>query len=464
VRQPPSIRRRLLLALMLMTLLTLAMATGLSALMDLRLFRDHMLRDLQVLAAVVGESCVSALVFNSKESAEQRLATLAGEYQIRSATLYDAQHQPFALWQRSPSVPHSNVGDGIEIAYPLRFDERPVGRLVLTVRLDELERQARTYAWLAAAVALLTLAVALTTALRLQRRIARPIMELEGAVRAVSEREDFSLRVPVLRAEREVHGLAQTFNRMLMQIEQREAALGEANTALRRLASDLAMSEEAEKARLADELHDSPMQKLALAQMQIDAGADCNGTAGMDRAEAQKQLAAGIQLMREAIDELRTLQFELSPPVLHQRGLAAALDWLAADTRERWGIALTCSVAADLPALDRRQSTVLFRCARELVNNLIKHAGARNGTIELAAAEEVIELSVEDDGRGFDRIEGNLSASNGYGLDSIRERLALLGGNLEIHSSATGSRLIVRLPLSPDNPAEGSDNPKSPRP
>ena len=168
--------------------------------------------------------------------------------------------------------------------------------------------------------------------------------------------------------------------------------------------------------------------------------------------------------MREAIDELRTLQFELSPPVLHQRGLAAALDWLAADTRERWGIALTCSVAADLPALDRRQSTVLFRCARELVNNLIKHAGARNGTIELAAAEEVIELSVEDDGRGFDRIEGDLSASNGYGLDSIRERLALLGGNLEIHSSATGSRLIVRLPLSPDNPAEGSDNPTSPRP
>ena len=130
MRQPPSIRRRLLLALMLMTLLTLAMATGLSALMDLRLFRDHMLRDLQVLAAVVGESCVSALVFNSKESAEQRLATLAGEYQIRSATLYDAQHQPFALWQRSPAVPPTNVGErrGDRVPPALRrATRRPLG-------------------------------------------------------------------------------------------------------------------------------------------------------------------------------------------------------------------------------------------------------------------------------------------------------------------------------------------------
>jgi len=100
MKRRPSLRGRLLLALMLMTLLTLAVASGLSAVMDLRLFRDHMLRDLNVLAAVVGESCVSALVFNSKESAEQRLATLAGEYQIGTATLYDAAGDTFARWER----------------------------------------------------------------------------------------------------------------------------------------------------------------------------------------------------------------------------------------------------------------------------------------------------------------------------------------------------------------------------
>ena len=75
-----SIRTRLLRALMSMTLVTLTMATGLSALMDLKLFQDHVLRDLRVLAAVVGESCVSTLVFDSPETAERYLATLAREY------------------------------------------------------------------------------------------------------------------------------------------------------------------------------------------------------------------------------------------------------------------------------------------------------------------------------------------------------------------------------------------------
>ena len=84
MRRPRSIRTRLLLALMLMTLLTLTIATGLSALMDLKLFRDHMLRDLQVLAAVVGENCISALVFDSPTSAERNLTTLAREYQVQS--------------------------------------------------------------------------------------------------------------------------------------------------------------------------------------------------------------------------------------------------------------------------------------------------------------------------------------------------------------------------------------------
>jgi signal transduction histidine kinase len=419
--------------------------------MDLRLFRDHMLRDLQVLASVVGESCVSALVFNSKESAEQRLATLAGEYQISAATLYAASGETFARWERPDAGRSSVAGEGIEIARPLHFDGRPIGRLVLSARLTELERQKRIYAWFAAGVTLVTLTIAWAIALNLRRRISWPITTLEGAMRAVSQGGDFSVRVPPLGAGQEIDSLAQGFNRMLTQIEQHEGALREANAALRRLATDLSMLEEAEKARLADELHDGPMQKLALAQMQIDSGADFTRAGPEDQAEAEQQLAAGIQLMREAIGELRTLQFTLSPPILHQRGLAEALHWLAADTRERWGIGLTCTVGADLPVLDHRQTTILFRCARELVNNLVKHAGARNGAIELRTDGKAFELAVEDDGRGFDPAQSGSTGADragGYGLYSIRERLALLGGSLEIHTSATGSRLVVQLPLS----------------
>ncbi len=456
MRKPPSIRLRLLSALMLMTLLTLAMASGLSALMDLRLFRDHMLRDLQVLATVVGESCVSAMVFNSKESAEQRMASLAGEYQIDAATLYDASGQAFARWQRTDTSLPIAAGERIEIARALHFDGRPVGRLVLNARLQELERQTRLYAWFAAGVAVATLTVASVVALGLRRRIFRPIEALEDAVETVSTRADYALRVPVLGAEREIDSLVRGFNRMLAQIERHAGDLRMANETLRRLATDLTMLEEVEKARLADELHDGPMQKMALALIQIDAGTELRGNASSDAhdadaVEAERQLAAGVELMREAIDELRTLQFDLSPPVLHWGGLPAALDWLANDTRERAGIAMTCTIDADLPALDRRDAMVLFRCARELVNNVTKHADASSGMIAVTLSGGQLELTVEDNGRGFgvaQHTESTPGSGGGYGLLSIRERLDLVGGNLQIQSLAIGSRLIVRLPLS----------------
>ncbi len=450
MRRPRSIRTRLLLALMLMTLLTLTIATGLSALMDLKLFRDHMLRDLQVLAAVVGENCVSALVFDSPTSAERNLTTLAREYQVQTATLYDADETPFARWQRAPADTPSRAL-AVVIEHPLQFDQRPVGRLVLEVRLEELAHQARNYAWFASALALLTLAVALLLALWLQRRIARPILNLVDAARTVSERQDFSLRVPTPRAEREIGTLVKSFNQMLAQIEQREAALDQANRTLRRLATDLSLLEESEKARLAAELHDGPMQKLALAQMQIDAAADYDEDDDADsRNEAAQQHAAGVALMREAIGELRTLQFELSPPVLHKRGLSAALDWLASNTRERWGIDLRYAVDAGLPTLSRQQSVILFQCARELVHNLIKHSGASSGMITLTADAEGLELTVEDNGRGFDATNTGRDSSasgGGYGLYSVRERLQLLGGKLEVESGASGSLLLIRLPL-----------------
>jgi signal transduction histidine kinase len=456
--RPTSLRRRLLLALLVMSLLTLSLAGGLSALMDLRLFRDHMLRDLGVLAAVVGESCVSALVFDSRETAEERLATLAGEYQVRSATLYDADGRPFARWQRPSSALPDSSGAPVEIAHPLAFDGQPVGRLVLQASLDELRRQTRSYAAAAVVIALLTLIVALLMAFRLQRRIADPIMALEQAIEAVSEAEDFALRVPQVPIAREIDALAQGFNRLLDQVQRHAAALRGANAALRGMASDLSLSEETEKARLAEELHDGPMQKLALAQMQIEAGASGARQDPTDRAEAEAQLAAGIRLMREAIGELRTLQFELSPPVLHQYGLAAALDWLAADTRARSGIAVTCVIEPGLPVLDRRQSTTLYRCARELVHNMVKHADASHGAIALAVRGGTLELVVSDDGRGFDPAAARaptVPASGGYGLYSIRERLALLGGDFEIASSPAGSRLTVRLPPPHGGAADG---------
>ncbi len=243
---------------------------------------------------------------------------------------------------------------------------------------------------------------------------------------------------------------------------ERTQALTDANARLRRLALDLSLLKEAERAQLASELHDSPMQKLALAQLQLG-----SASRGCDR-EASQALLAGIELLREGIAELRTLQFDLSPPVLEQKGLPAALEWLAASTQARWGIPMTYTLAGPPPTLGRELSVILFQSARELVYNLIKHAQARRGAIGLTTDPAGLRLSVEDDGVGFALdftggcVGGFATGSTGrvpgaeatadpgqggrFGLYSVRERIALLGGRLDIAALAPGSRVTICLP------------------
>jgi len=462
-KRQPTIRTRLLRALMLMTLLTLGMMTILSAIMDLQLMRQHMLRDLQVLAEVVGKNCVSALVFDNPETARRHLSTLDREYQIRRALLYDAEGREFARWQReSTAMPDPvHVPPGAEglrwllegrvmASQTIDFDGHPVGRIVIEARLDELYRHLRQYFLFGGALAVLTLAAALAVALRLQRRISSPILALARQSRRISEQKAFSDRITDPMAGEELATLVDGFNAVLDVIEQRKSelarhveALNRANSQLRRLATDMALIEESERARLAGELHDSPMQKLALAQMQIDAARRGNDE------ESEEQLAAGVQLLSEGIAEIRTLQFDLSPPVLHQKGLPAALDWLAKSTTSRWAIPMTCIIEPEAPELGHDLSVILFQVARELVYNLIKHARANRGAIRLAAGADGLEMVIEDDGVGVSP-EVVLDPGNpeaGFGLFNVRERLALIGGSLIIEPLDPGTLIIIRLPV-----------------
>ncbi|WP_328983852.1 sensor histidine kinase [Thiorhodovibrio winogradskyi] len=229
-------------------------------------------------------------------------------------------------------------------------------------------------------------------------------------------------------------------------LAERTQELDGANARLRRLALDLSLSEETARARLAGELHDSPMQKLALAQMQVESAAR-----DLADAESAQLLGAGQTLLREAIAELRTLQFDLSPPVLARQGLAAALDWLAESTQQRWGLRIACTAAPDVPPLGPEASVILFQCARELVYNLIKHAQASRAAIELSARDGWLELRVTDDGIGLAVAAAPPRPDGGFGLHSVRERLALIHGELRIESGldagAPGTRLCIRLPL-----------------
>ncbi|HAS50967.1 MAG TPA: hypothetical protein DCS21_04225 [Gammaproteobacteria bacterium] len=227
------------------------------------------------------------------------------------------------------------------------------------------------------------------------------------------------------------------------ELAQRTVALNLANLQLRQLAMETTLIEERERQRLAGELHDSPMQKLALAQFQITAG-----TRQRDQ-EADERLDTGLELLREALQELRTLQFELSPPLLYQDGLAAALEWLASHATQRFGVALSFTGSPSTLTLDRNLAITLFQCTRELVYNVAKHANASAGQIELHIQDQAVLLMVSDNGQGFPSapMVGSPGTGGGYGLFSVRERLALLGGSLSIESDVAGTRVSVRTPL-----------------
>jgi signal transduction histidine kinase len=444
-----------------MSLVTLGLSTILSAVMDLRLFRGQIIRDLEVLAAVVGENCVSSLVFDSPETATRHLSSLRGEYQIRSAVLLDNEGGTFADWAR-PRGEDPSEGRGplngwlaadVEVSHAIQYDGRLIGRLILRGRLDELRQQFLSYLGIGALAALVTLGIAWALALGLQRRIGGPILALARRSRAISQERDFSVRLPDPRAGDEITMLVQGFNAVLQGLAERESelarqarALDQANAKLRDLAVDLAMLEDKEKSRLATELHDGPLQQLALAQIHIEVATQ------RKQEESSDRLQLGIELLSGAIRELRSLQFDLSPPVLETGGLPAALSWLAESTQRRWGLTMTFRQDGPLPALDRPRKVLLFQCARELVMNVVKHAHARGGRIELTRRDGCLELLVEDDGVGFGASPGPRDActSGGYGSRGVCERLALVDGGLTLENLKPGARVRLWIPIGPE--------------
>ena len=227
------------------------------------------------------------------------------------------------------------------------------------------------------------------------------------------------------------------------ELREANAELQAANEQLRRLATELSLVEQREKKRLAAELHDSPMQKLTLAQIQIQSAARWRD------AESDRLLAVGLELLRDTLDELRTLQFELSPPLLHQEGLGPALRWLVSHLAKRCSVELAYMEAQPVPPLDQDLAMLMFQCARELLYNLIKHAEASRGLVELGCSGGTLTLIVSDDGKGLTD-SATTDSRPRWGLIGVRERLSLWNGRLHIESDRLGTEatVTVRLPNS----------------
>jgi len=219
------------------------------------------------------------------------------------------------------------------------------------------------------------------------------------------------------------------------------ARVAEATRALRRLARHRDEVQDAERARVARELHDELGQGLTALRMVLKASRDRHARDPAAIAPNLEQLAA---LLHQLTDDTRRLVSDMRPRVLDDLGLAPALDWLAARATER-GVPCAVTHATELPALPAAVATAAFRCAQEALTNVAKHAGATAATVTARVDSGALELTVEDDGVGFDPAAVRDGA---FGLVGMRERALSLGGAVEVGPRAPrGTTLRLRLPL-----------------
>ena len=226
-----------------------------------------------------------------------------------------------------------------------------------------------------------------------------------------------------------------------------EAKLFEHQQQLKSLSSELLLAEERERRRIAIELHDRISQSLVISKIKLDSLGE-----SITSKDTGKVLKEVCDSLRQTIQDTRSLTFDLSSPILYELGFEMAVsEWLTEQIEKKNGIATKFRDDGKNKALDNDISVLLFRTVRELLINVIKHAKAKHVTVSTRKVDNEIEVSVEDDGVGFNPPEVmSIPARIGrFGLFSIRERLEYLGGRIEIESgTGEGCKITVAAPLS----------------
>ncbi len=213
---------------------------------------------------------------------------------------------------------------------------------------------------------------------------------------------------------------------------------------LQALAVELIEAEERERRRVAQLLHEDLQQILAAIQLQLRAaGATAPGL---------QELNVSREMLGEAIKKARRLSHDLSPAVLQHFGLIASLEWLISWMKENFELEVELEADSVRDVNGEPLKVFLFRAARELLFNVVKHAEVKTARVELSYTGEGVVIAISDRGKGIDpNILKSYDGRTGLGLASIRERARYLGGDLEIEGAPSkGSRLTLTVPLGID--------------
>ena len=226
-------------------------------------------------------------------------------------------------------------------------------------------------------------------------------------------------------------------------VEQRTNELIGSRERLRALATELTLTEQRERRRLAGELHDYLAQLLVVIRMKSR-----QATPYIGDARATVPLKEADQTLTDALNYTRSLVAELSPPALQEFGLLEGFAWLAEHMRAH---GLTVEIQKGLQRVDipDDQAVLVFHSVRELLFNVLKHAGTGQADLSVEASATECSITVSDNGPGFDMTEAGVTEKGQrFGLSSIRERMEAMGGRFELASvRKRGTRATLVFPL-----------------
>jgi len=253
-----------------------------------------------------------------------------------------------------------------------------------------------------------------------------------------------------------VSQLANLNQTLEQRVAERTAKAVEQAKKLRLLSAQLSLAEEAERRRIAEMLHEDLQQLLVAARMQL--AALCKTGDASEREPIAREIADALE---RSFTLTRSLSVELAPPVLYEHGLAAALEWLAAETGKNYNVKVTVEAdsSADPEAAEVR--IFLFRAVRELLLNSVKHAVGSAVHVTMRHLQpDKIRIIVADAGPGFDptSLDDKRTGSQTFGLLNIRDRAGSFGGKFRINSGRMGgTRVTLSLPRHSAVPIRSAD-------
>jgi signal transduction histidine kinase len=213
---------------------------------------------------------------------------------------------------------------------------------------------------------------------------------------------------------------------------------------LRRLSASLVNAREAERRRIARELHDELGQWLTALKMELST---LLPIAAHD--ELAQRVGSMVSIVDEMVSSVRRIASDLRPLMLDELGLNAAVEWLVRESSRRMGIEIVLRLEDADPPVSEAATIALYRMVQEALTNIARHARASEVRVELRRQSGEVLLTVQDNGVGFS--EKEISREGSHGLMGIRERAHMLGGQLQVGNMAGGGgRLEVRLPIEAD--------------